>query len=779
VARPASGAGESVSPGQESVDYVLAPDQQPAQFLAGTQALNETDDLLGRMLAGLDVYLTRQLAASVSARRRLWSPDGSSDEAYLNSVANNRERFRRIIGAVDARVPSTVPRPVGSVADRRLLARGGGYTVQAVRWAVLDGVDAEGLLLQPDAEPVARVVAIPDADVSPEQAAGLAPGLPVENQFARRLAENGCQVFVPVLIDRQDTFSGNPQIRFTNQPHREYVYRAAFSMGRHIIGYEVQKVLAAVDRFVADAATDPRIAVVGHGEGGLLALYAAAIDTRIDTTVVSGYFQEREGVWAEPLYRNVWSLLREFGDAELAALIAPRVLIIEAARGPKVDGPPPARDRRDGAAPGRLVSPPLDSVRREVERARPVFTKLGVAENLQFIVSGDGHGSPFCESSLLAVLRSVGPPTPLRPSRTAPQIESGTPNPQARLRRQFDQLIEHAQRLMNASEAACDRFWSRADTSSLDRFVATSKWYRDYLHDEVFGRLPPPTVPARPRTRLVYNEPTWYGYEVLLDVYPDVIANGVLLVPKNLRRGERRPVVVCQHGTGGSAHDTIRRDSREFGFYQAFAARLVDRGFVVYAPQNPYGFVGKFQALQRKANPLKLSHFSFITRQHERTLDWLVTQPFVDESRIGFYGLSFGGKTAMRVPPLLTERYALSICSADFTDWIRKTSSTTDHYSYMFTEGWSIYEFDLASTFNYAELAWLMIPRPFMVERGRQDPVGPDEWVAREYDRVRRQYEKLGIGERTEIEYFDGPHTIHGVGTFEFLHRQLEWPPSR
>ena len=35
----------------------------------------------------------------------------------------------------------------------------------------------------------------------------------------------------------------------TDQPHREWIYRQAYQMGRHIIGYEVQKVLAAVDWF--------------------------------------------------------------------------------------------------------------------------------------------------------------------------------------------------------------------------------------------------------------------------------------------------------------------------------------------------------------------------------------------------------------------------------------------------------------------------------------------------------------------------------------------------
>ena len=129
------------------------------------------------------------------------------------------------------------------------VAKGTGYRVLAVRWPVFDDVDAEGLLLQPDGAPRARIVALPDADWSPEMLAGLAAGVDRPSQFARRLAENGCQVLIPVLIDRKDTWSGISGIRMTNQPHREWIYRMAYEAGRHIIGYEVQKVLAAVDWF--------------------------------------------------------------------------------------------------------------------------------------------------------------------------------------------------------------------------------------------------------------------------------------------------------------------------------------------------------------------------------------------------------------------------------------------------------------------------------------------------------------------------------------------------
>ena len=111
----------------------------------------------------------------------------------------------------------------------------------------------------------------------------------------------------------------------TDQTHREWIYRQAFHMGRHIIGYEVQKVLAAVDWFKRQS-SEARVGVAGYGEGGLIAFYAAALDTRIDAALVSGYFDSRQGVWSEPIYRNVWALLTQFGDAEVATLIAPRGL---------------------------------------------------------------------------------------------------------------------------------------------------------------------------------------------------------------------------------------------------------------------------------------------------------------------------------------------------------------------------------------------------------------------------------------------------------------------
>ena len=762
-----------------SACLVLQVATATAQPLPGTKPLELNQPLDEYMVDGIDRFALRELSASPGRRARHWHPDYSSVAAYLKSVEENRKRFKTIIGAVDPRVEATGFELIATSFQSSVVWAGSKYSIFSVRWPVLEGVTGEGLLLQPQQTPLARVVAVPDADWTPEMLAGLAAGLDEKSQFARRLAENGCQVLIPMLISREDTYSGNPEVRMTNQPHREYIYRPAFEMGRHVIGYEVQKVLAGVDQLVylnTVRKQDLPIAVMGAGEGGLLALYSGAADPQIDVVLVSGYFQPREGVWEEPIYRNVWALLDEFGDAELAGLIAPRPLIIEAAAAPENAGPAaPKEGRSGGAAPGRIAVPELAAVKQEVARAAAVYQKLNSAERLQLVAEADGKGPVGSSGALAALFKACGLEAGLAPLEDAPTDLRTEFNPLERQRSQLAQMTEFTQRLFRRSAKERDKFWSKADRSSVEAWTKSAQAYRDHVYDEMIGRLPAPTMPPNVRTRQVLDDPAFRGFEVMIDVYPDVVAGGILLLPKDLKEGEKRPVVVCQHGLEGVPMDTISKDVPGFAYYKAFTAELARQGFITYAPQNPYRGKDRFRTLQRKSNPLKRSLFSYIIPQHQRTLEFLATLPGVDPARIAFYGLSYGGKTAVRVPPMLSG-YCLSICSADFNEWVLKNTSIYDPFSYVFTGEYEIFEWNMGHVANYAELSNLMTPRPFMVERGHGDGVAPDEWVAWEYAKVRRHYDLLGLGEKTEMEVFNGPHTINGKGTYTFLHRHLNWP---
>ena len=751
---------------------LLLPTPLLAQPLPGTKPLHMQGDLARQMLEGIDRYLDKDLAAATAQRQKSWKPDFSSAQAFTASVRPQRERLKKIIGAVDPRVPFTDIEYVGGPRQSALVAETPDYTVHAVRWPVLPGVSAEGLLLDPKKTPRAAAVALPDADWTPEQLAGLAPGTARNSQVARRLAEDGFRVLVPTLINRRDDHSNNPSIkRFTNQPHREFIYRMAYQMGRHIIGYEVQKVLAAVDWLARDK-NQPPIYVFGYGEGGLIALYSGALDERILGTHVSGYVKHRNQLHDEPIYRNVWGLHRLVGDAELMVLAGSpdgqRFVHVEDAAEPAVTGPPAAKPGRAGAAPGSL------QFRREYHPAAEFERFRALAGNIGFTAAWTPAKATAPFAALLNDRASPLRVKSKKPDLKAPEDRRKDFDADVRHQRQFDQLVGATQKLLPAATPRRDEFfWSKLDTSSVAKFEKSQHDVRDYFWKEIIGKLPEPVVPMNPRSRLVFETPKWKGYEVVLDVYQEVFCFGILLVPNDIKPGEKRPCVVCQHGLEGRPIDVVNPKERT-KYYNSFGAQLADLGFVVFAPQNPYIFKNDFRQVVRKANPLQLSLYSFIVRQHQRILEWLKGLDFVDGARIAYYGLSYGGKVAMRIPALLLD-YCLSICSGDFNEWIWKNITLDWGGSYMFTGEYEMFEFDLGNTFNYAEMAALIAPRPFMVERGHSDGVGLDEYVAFEYAKVRRLYARLGIADRTDIEFFTGGHEINLKGTLAFLRKHLKF----
>ena len=549
--------------------------------------------------------------------------------------------------------------------------------------------------------------------------------------------------------------------------------QGAYEVGRHPLGYEVDEVRAGVDWLVANRPPGTPVGLVGQGEGGMVALHASALDARVDATWIGGCFGPRESSWNEPIDRNLWSYLRNFGAAEVASLTAPRALLIEACLGPEVDGPRPPRNGRADAASGSLTTPKVEAVRAEFARLIRM-TEVMVQLRFQLVAEADGRGTSNANGrtfSTFADLLKLPKDENERP--VGPMKVGALTDPKARQAWVVQGLQAHTQRLLQTSELRRTALWPKLEGQSAKTWPEATASFRERFHNDLIGKAPAPSLPANPQSVRLFDEPRWTAYAVKLDVWADVVASGILLWPKDLKPGERRPVVVCQHGLEGTPDALVDRKIKSV--YNAYAARLADLGYIVYVPQNPYIGVDRFRKLQRKANPLGQSLFSVIVRQHERTLEWLSTLPNVDRDRIAFYGLSYGGKTAMRVPAILPG-YCLSICSGDFNEWVVKTTNLDRPTSYLYTIEYDMYEFGLAEFANYAEMAALIAPRPFMVERGHLDPVAPDEWVGYEFAKVRKLYDLLGIGNRVEIGYFNQGHEIHAQASFAFLAKHLNWP---
>ncbi len=534
---------------------VSSAQQRPAaEALPQTTPLDwPEDDLSGRMMDGAHRFVERQIDEAQARSARFWTYDASSAAAWNAALDGNRDRLREIIGVVDTRLPAAVER-FGDDDNPALVAETNRYRVYQVRWPVLDGVTAEGLLVQPvGGAPAAHLVVVPDAGQTPEQVMGLASGLLPERQFARRLAESGCELLIPALVRRDAIETDNAQLRNSQQTWREWLYRQAFHMGRHPLGYEVQKVLAAVDSFRARPATAAKVGVVGYGEGGVVALHAGAVDTRIDGVLVSGYFDRRTQVWQEPIDRNVWSRLERFGDAEIASLILPRHLVVEHAAVPSFT-----------SSKGTLQTPDGASVRAEFAR---IPAAAGFPKPSLVIGRDDAPVGPVSAEALAEFAMRLG----FRLAATT----SGTPAtdarrqfaPLARHRRAAREIEGHVQGLVRAAEHVRDRGFLHAVLPELttlrwstekarptlppEKFIEGARAYRERFRVDGVGVFDAPYLPLNPRSRKVAETARWTAWDVVLDVWPDVFAWGVIVVPKDITPGERRPVVVVQHGRNG------------------------------------------------------------------------------------------------------------------------------------------------------------------------------------------------------------------------------------
>jgi hypothetical protein len=93
----------------------------------------------------------------------------------------------------------------------------------------------------------------------------------------------------------------------------------------------------------------------------------------------------------------------------------------------------------------------------------------------------------------------------------------------------------------------------------------------------------------------------------------------------------------------------------------------------------------------------------------------------------------------------------------------------------MFDWQYEIFDFDLANTFDHSDMARLIAPRPFMVERGHNDGVSSDELVSYEFGKVRYYYDMfLKMPERAEILYLPDGHFPYVTPILPFLDKWLK-----
>ncbi len=96
-------------------------------------------------------------------------------------------------------------------------------------------------------------------------------------------------------------------------------------------------------------------------------------------------------------------------------------------------------------------------------------------------------------------------------------------------------MVNFTQRLLRLSHRERDKRFAAIDRSSAQAWIESSKPIRQQVYADLIGKLPDPTIDPNPRSRKILEAEQYTGYEIVLDVYPDVIAAGILLLPNDLQ----------------------------------------------------------------------------------------------------------------------------------------------------------------------------------------------------------------------------------------------------
>jgi dienelactone hydrolase len=133
-----------------------------------------------------------------------------------------------------------------------------------------------------------------------------------------------------------------------------------------------------------------------------------------------------------------------------------------------------------------------------------------------------------------------------------------------------------------------------------------------------------------------------------------------------------------------------------------------------------------------------------------RTVDYLVSRPDVDATRIGCVGLSGGGfRTAMAIAA------DSRIKAACVTGWMTAFAHQLKHH---LRHTWMIYTPGLYRSLDLPDAAALHAPGALLVQQCRRDKLYPMTGMQAAVDQLTQIYAKAGIPERFRGTFYDEPH---------------------
>ncbi len=332
---------------------------------------------------------------------------------------------------------------------------------------------------------------------------------------------------------------------------------------------------------------------------------------------------------------------------------------------------------------------------------------------------------------------------------------------------------------------AMPAFQTLADNTELKmqwdaKTVEEHKAWRAKFHAkmlELLGRMPK-RVPLDVRWHEKKDFPKLVRHKIYVRTQENYWCPAYFFVPKGLKG--RAPAIVCQHGHSG-IYPYIREGSeKERAKCRAhdldYAVYLAEHGYVTIAPvvrgwdetaaDQDRGAGNRRSCLRVTMNTFLMGMTPMGLRCWDamRLIDFLLTRDEVDPDRIGAAGLS-GGGTLTTYLPILDDRVKLAMIGGAFSSY-RASIYSIHHCVCNCLPGVMQYG-------EMTEVVALHAPRPVLLINGINDRIFPIGPARKGFAKLKEVYALLGVPDRIEADFFDGPHSWHHEKTVPFLKKHF------
>ncbi len=274
----------------------------------------------------------------------------------------------------------------------------------------------------------------------------------------------------------------------------------------------------------------------------------------------------------------------------------------------------------------------------------------------------------------------------------------------------------------------------------------------------------------------------------IIDVQKNLSAALLVNMPATLKKGERRPAILCCHGHGPYGKEPVMgndsspelRTAIEQHNYN-YGHAMAKEGFVTFAI-DWIGFGERNETSKPNfrsmaggrdwcnlyylhATMLGMTPLSINVTHGKAALDFVLTQPFVDGKRLGVMGLSGGGTMALWMA-LCDERFAATeiICYSDL--WAEFGYRQINYCGMQVAPG-------LFKLVDLPDLQGLLAPRPALIDIGAYDTCFVIDGAMACYNQLKRIYEVAGASDRLELDLFPAEHACGGNRSGAFFRKHL------